>query len=542
MDTGSKTLAQLSEESKEKKYVTLETGSKISGYTKDYLERLCRLNMVEYRLWSNGSFVIELESLLRETHAILLSFEGVTFVDRNELTDPIPQVVGNILSSVLKTIESPALAKPATSFEDSSAFKSGMAQAVPTFGQTLSAKTEPVSFVGRAVFSDALHPEEQKNDVKKSEMISSVLPQSVSQADDSAPLPSIPTPPQEEAVRVPIRQFNLEAIRETSTAPSLQEKTVAEKVHEHIPIKAINSPEDEWDEHLIGTKSEIHTGAPRHIPIVKDTSEASVPPEVQVNSDTNTHDTTLLTPITHHGVPVSAVNDETEHVVATTQKVVVFSDHKTSVPVSSDRDTTPVQKNQHEQQQGMLLTTPTTTSVISAPMTPLPVQKNPIPILTSTPELLIPNKKIDAPIAMHNSAMPMLQIEHHLAKYETHPLMKSTGFNMVFAVMLIVASFMTLGGKVLENVGGSVNTASYVAGVGAISGSIPDSEKNTTADSQSSQVDKPLILPFSNEITATSGASVDTVIIQPIFEHGKGKSYQYILVPESVATATLITH
>jgi hypothetical protein len=76
MDTGAKTLAQLSEEGKETKYVTLETGAKISGYTKDYLERLCLLNKVEYRLWSNGNFVIELDSLLRETQAILLSYEG----------------------------------------------------------------------------------------------------------------------------------------------------------------------------------------------------------------------------------------------------------------------------------------------------------------------------------------------------------------------------------------------------------------------------------------------------------------------------------
>jgi len=74
---------------KEKKYVTLDVASDISGYTKTYLERLCRLNQVDHLLWNKGGFVIELESLLRTTHTILVSPEKVIFVNDKELV-PLP--------------------------------------------------------------------------------------------------------------------------------------------------------------------------------------------------------------------------------------------------------------------------------------------------------------------------------------------------------------------------------------------------------------------------------------------------------------------
>lgn len=89
----------------EQKYVTLETGSKLSGYTQDYLERLCRLKKVGYRIRTDGQFVIELESLLQETQTILLSHDGVSFVDKGELADPVPEVTGGVLSSALKEVK-----------------------------------------------------------------------------------------------------------------------------------------------------------------------------------------------------------------------------------------------------------------------------------------------------------------------------------------------------------------------------------------------------------------------------------------------------
>ena len=105
MDSDRKTLAELSSEVKEKKYVTLEVGSKISGYTPEYLDRLCRLDKVEHGLLAKGGFALELQSLLRETHTILISDVGIVFVDDKDLailppvsirallTPPTPQTV-----------------------------------------------------------------------------------------------------------------------------------------------------------------------------------------------------------------------------------------------------------------------------------------------------------------------------------------------------------------------------------------------------------------------------------------------------------------
>ncbi len=166
MDVGNKTLSQLSDEAKEKRYVTLDVGAKVSGYTKEYLERLCRLDKVEYRLWNNGQFVIELESLLRETHTILLSYEDIIFVEKSELAPEAPHVVGVApLEEKIYTKEEHAFA---AAKEASALFSQktteGITQSVPTFGEANRAASA-FSFVGRAVESDPLHPSlpEEKN-------------------------------------------------------------------------------------------------------------------------------------------------------------------------------------------------------------------------------------------------------------------------------------------------------------------------------------------------------------------------------------------
>ncbi len=90
MELGNKTLAQLAAEHNEKKYVTLETASKLSGYTPSYIERLCRLGKVECRLWNNDQCVPELDSLLKETHTILVSYEGVQTINKDETRESLP--------------------------------------------------------------------------------------------------------------------------------------------------------------------------------------------------------------------------------------------------------------------------------------------------------------------------------------------------------------------------------------------------------------------------------------------------------------------
>jgi hypothetical protein len=103
MDIGQKTLGQLSAERNDKKYVTLETAAKLSGYTKDYLERLCRLGKIEYRIWNNGQYVPELESLLKETHTILVSYEGVQIVNKDETVEAPITPVAEVLPEITPT-------------------------------------------------------------------------------------------------------------------------------------------------------------------------------------------------------------------------------------------------------------------------------------------------------------------------------------------------------------------------------------------------------------------------------------------------------
>ncbi len=74
-------------ENKEKKFVSLEVGSKLTGYTQDYLQRLCRLNKVDCRIAPNEEYALELESLLRDTQTILLSFEGINFMEKTDLRE-----------------------------------------------------------------------------------------------------------------------------------------------------------------------------------------------------------------------------------------------------------------------------------------------------------------------------------------------------------------------------------------------------------------------------------------------------------------------
>lgn len=517
MDTGAKTLAQLSEEGKETKYVTLETGAKISGYTKDYLERLCLLNKVEYRLWSNGNFVIELDSLLRETQAILLSYEGISFVDKNELTDPVPQVVGNILSSALGGASGVSPSAPITSYEDTPAFKSGLAQAVPTFGKSLSEHSAPVSFVGRAVVSDALHPEEKieaKKEPTKVALQAEVAPP-VMQKNIEA------TKHEEVATHVPVAKFNMSAIHADTPAPQV-EKTLGEKVHEHIPVVAVNS-KDEWESQLFGSSTDTaQLPPPLVISAAKDGEHHSID-EKQEEAPHPTHLTIEKAP------SISADS----FVPPSGQKVIVFSGHTKEEKPSVQPEKIEDKNTEIVPSAPIIPAAPTPiVPMTTSPHVPL-VTSSVLPILTSTPELNTPKPKTMLP-AEGTPVLPMVVEEHHLTPYETHPLMRSTGFNMVFAAMLIASSFVMLGGRVLENIGGKLNTAEYVAGVGAsLEGLSSTTEAAVISDNKDAlKKGERAMLPFSNDVVATSGEKANTIIVRPVFESGPGKAYEYILVPE----------
>jgi len=119
MDPDKKTLDQLSQGGKEKNYVTLETASKLSGYTKDYLERLCRFDHIEHGTLAEGQFVLELESLLRETHTILLNYEGIVFIDKKKILEgkaevlapqvpPLQKIPAAVTAPIQSTVQPPS--------------------------------------------------------------------------------------------------------------------------------------------------------------------------------------------------------------------------------------------------------------------------------------------------------------------------------------------------------------------------------------------------------------------------------------------------
>jgi hypothetical protein len=210
MDTGNKTLAQLSEEGKEARYVTLEVASKLSGYTKEYLERLCASHKVHFLIWNNDQRVLELESLLKETHTILLSYEGIDFVDKAALTLPADDAFlvdsqGSEEDSDQDTLAHP-LVSPIPHFVENGRLSSSRESHAGMF-----------SFTGRAVVSDSQHPggtKEEETHVPISVLHEGELDQHTWMlSSDNAPvvvkqIPEIVTavPPPHSSFHIPIMQ------------------------------------------------------------------------------------------------------------------------------------------------------------------------------------------------------------------------------------------------------------------------------------------------------------------------------------------------
>jgi hypothetical protein len=145
MDVSPKTLAQLSAEHRETKFVSLDTASQISGYTKESLERLCVMGKIDYRVRGVGKEkAVEIESLLRETHAILLSYDGVAFVEPETLSEPIEDREASRVGEDLEHVEAQART----------------VSGIPTFSQSSDTNGEGGTFarIGSAIVSDAATP------------------------------------------------------------------------------------------------------------------------------------------------------------------------------------------------------------------------------------------------------------------------------------------------------------------------------------------------------------------------------------------------
>ena len=611
MDIGAQTLAQLSLENKEAKFITIEMGSKISGYTKEYLDRLCRLNKVSYRIWNNGTLVIELESLLKETHTILLSYEGITFVDKSELTDPTPQVAVNILVPSLNDMNKtgPMIqSAPESIIENENSYGVGSAQPVPRFGgSTFGSKS--LAYVGRAIVSDPEHPGESSSPHLSTPH--AFIERQITMDEDL---------PHEEvkkgAVALPEQEIKNEAPAEITVAPDPLIETVAPTPHAihhsvHVPIapSSVNKPQlrtevevsntvthipvapykyarniiperpieeakkaalktektdkaDDWDNMLFGENKNVEAKVELAEPTRP--SKADVPspyrpiktsidatphhddgmlfPPIKLSTLDNQKNDARQTPLLSQKVmvfapeafpgyaPAQALEDNKRESNSTLEAIAPQSEAAvTEVIVSPSPQIMPITSEIARANLFVIPMVPVK-SASNAPLLP----KQPLPMMRAMPQLPIEEKK----------NLPMKLQEHHMLAHEAHPLTKSVGFNVAM-VTLVASSFVLAGGVLTGDLGSKLNTASYVAGVGqafrAIPTIVPVNDEplpTQTLPSVDPNTKTVNMLPFSNDVVVTDGDKPNSVVVQPVFDDGAGKAYQYDIIPEGDSAST----
>ncbi len=491
MDTGNKTLAQLSEEGKEARYVTLEVGAKISGYTKDYLERLCRLHKVNYLERDMGEHVIELESLLKETQTILLSYEGLTFVDKSDLNAPAEAAQQKDVESaeVSRNLAPPQFSTPVPSFAQSGREESP-------------SQKDVFSFTGRAIVSDANHHQQIKEKVIS---------------------PPVPAPlPEKKKILAPVNGSILgeaapllkKEVKETPHAihhvvhiPIAKDKVVTPQVNEEQVPKLIypsSFPVDEWDARLLGketTENTAHTETPNP------TSSLSPYHPIVTSRDPRDHHenlplfpplipktkTVLLTHESPKALLAEGVHTEASHLlspkVAAQEQMPVTADGS---PLFGAAD----QKIAHTQR----------------------IQPNsPIPMMRVMPQV------------------PMVIEEHHLVTPAgTQLLTKSLGFNIAFIALLVVSSYLLLSGS---NVAGLNNYATLInKQIGAVVEALGKRGDAKTVEPEISHslLQEPIFLPesmenyeFSDEVIVTEGNTPGTILIQPILNDEVGNATEF---------------
>lgn len=530
MNVGNKTLSQLSDEAKEKRYVTLEVGAKVSGYTKDYLEHLCRLNKVEFSLWNKGQFVIELESLLTETHTILLSYEDINFVDKETLDDPTPQIVTRILTERGGGVESLATAS-AASDEVREKLKQkvhdGITQSVPTFGEVNqtaeSLGGEPtLSRVGRSVVSDPLHPEVPH--VIPPPPIARIAFAQVPQKEERADVVASQTPLSigDAAVRVPIHL----AINSTEKGAVVAEQFQKTRSPFHLRVTGEAETAPEPAPSVIPVAPTRGSGVGESIvAATAQRSTAMKTPElhpIQTSVDGSVHhDDAPLFPLiqkiteTEFSGEEGGAASEDPHLLpgipylGEDSRTVVFSD--TASRVGGGEKTDGV-RDLHR-------------PLVSVPMKPAPISPaNAIyhPLHTPAPISTMPRP----------SMIPAIKSEQQLALPEIRSLVRSPVFNVAFIACLMFSSLAIGGffsGTTLAIPGGNV---------AAVASSLPTDfavadELGGHGKDVEYQIPPPetLILPFSDDVIISTSTTPNAVIVQPVFEGVPGQKYEYVIIP-----------
>lgn len=545
-DTGTKTLAQLEEEGKEKKYVTLETGAKISGYTKEYLERLCRLNQVDYRMWNNGQLVIELESLLGATKAILLSYDGINFVDRRELMDPTPQIVGKILADTFAEVSG---SRPSIAPGDAKS----LAQPIPTFlnanriPRAGEGPDEQVSVVGRPVnanrelFGDEREVHIPVADAGTKAAAVSIAPSPSAKSDkapDGAtvaarpPLPPSPYRPIATSVDASVHHDPAPLFppvgRERNAGPVVVLPKMAGEEGASAPIP--------------------HRGAV-HLAIVKEERPPLVRPASVGVPTREIHTADEWDRLLFHGDSAgdAALHDPAvEHVSQV--NTIPPRGPRFGADGSSGREIPPVQSAATPASAPRVMSavpperrdTPATKKYPAIPVL-MPVPHAPARVVRGTEhapalrvmpgrdravaERTVPKRLDPIPPVPASRNLPAAPSEHHLALLEPHPLMKSTGFNAAFLLLAGGMLALALGGVAVDRVRSLLagSPEEYVA-----SAALPGLTFSGAAGEEHALSEDTLpALPFSDPVIAVESDDGTTILVQPLFETGAGEVYEY---------------
>lgn len=540
MDVGNKTLSQLSDEAKEKRYVSLPTAAKISGYTTDYLERLCRLNKIECRTWNQGEFVIELTSLLAETHAILLSYEDVHFVEKSLLVPETASAPSSVAPSL--TVARSQELKPDGGTEEGKASaekrRAGMTQSVPSFREAnnvpLTGENNSIfSVIGNVVVSNGATEEKKKTSdavLLQTNAAKNGDPKNIVKS--TPKVAETPADPPRAATHVPVNGVvkkiagsspvslsvaplvpSLDQRSSTNNAPTASPVVRLDVRREHVTSVPVQAKNDEWDAMLLGGHAEI--------PAPAVSTETPMPDEATARSPYHPIQTSVDARVHHEDLPLfpvlsalAAASPSTRPVVDTphsaipdlgeNKRVVVF------LPGKYPHMTVPKKAVAHPAE-------PSSPSpVLPAPVAPLSVA----PRVQTVPSIRVMSHDLSK-VAV---TLPATGGEHHLILREKYPLLKSVGFNVAFALFLIGAGMLSFGGSI-GNDPLVANSVSYVAGVGAA----PLEVARTTEEVVAENLDKNTVLPFSDEVTVAPGADAHSIVVQPIFRDSVGSAHEYSL-------------
>ena len=549
---GNKTLAQLSQEGKDVKYITLDLGSKLSGYTKEYLERLCRLNKIAYGLWHNGQYVVELESLLKETQTILISYEGLTFVDKKDIEMPLPPAPELPPPPVIAPPPDLPL-KPNVFIEQTPSFTENSELRLS------SSNSGRFSFIGRAVVSNS-----RTGDVRQEEK--TAIPIVVSGTSPNVPVPAVSLPensgltPPPPKVQIPItvsHDVSADTLvssgqhkeREDGAELRVSAAASAQKSTARVSIPVLPAGADEWDARLLG-KAELP--APENITPVP-------PPQNYAPSPYRPIDTSKDTGPTHEDVPLFPPLIVKDKILPFAVYPAQFSKAASSIeptieaaavtpfiPVSQGRTMIPSSQAEEVHHDAPLASPPTPLAPVTpiAPVIPTllaspeapkptPLASPSVPVLPSSiiSSPLLP-KQVSLPMAVQ-SKLPAILPEHHLVPaIDTHPLVRNIGFNAAFVLLFLASSFFAVGALPVNGKLTRIPAGANVAGVGAISAP----SKSLSSESVSLPPDVSTAgsaLPFSDEVTVTREGDSRLILVRPIFKSGAGNEYEYEVAPAS---------